>query len=238
MIQAIQGKIELKLFLRNVVIAADPDNYPGDVEKNIKISHDTTIKAMLNLAGLKNADLSHYYGVYRVYYDRQLLPYVISKDKLVWHVPYTNATVMDFMATHGINDNTITIETGIPAAGGWELLYEADRMWELAIRLIVTIQFMYFFTRWLYRLILANKLKKDRNKFNMQPDALFSLILSKDAWCIKSLSKLTGFDEHTCRIIIKVCGYQLDKKTALYKKTNNYKEAIEKLSEIYGIVDI
>lgn len=238
MIRVKQGETALILHLRDVVLAAVADDYPGDVIKTIKINHDTTIKAMLDMARLKHADLSHYYGIYRVYYARQLLPYVLTEARLDWLVPYTDATVIDFMHTHGIDDNTITIEVGIPEAGGWELLSVADKMWELAIRLIVTIQFMYYLTRWIYRLILARKLKNEKNKFNMQPDALFSLILSKDEWDINYFSKLTGFDVQTSKILIKVCGYQLDKKTRLYRKTINYKEAIEKLSEIYGMVDI
>jgi len=238
MILVNQGKTELMLRLRDVVLAAVADDYPGDVLKSIIINHDTTIKAMLDMARVKPADLSHYYGIYRVYYARQLLPYVLTEARLEWLVPYADATAIDFMDTHGINDNTITIEVGIPEAGGWELISEADKMWELAIRFIVTIQFMYFFTRWIYRLVLARKLKKEKNKFNMQPDALFSLILSKDEWDINYFSKLTGFDVQTSKILIKVCGYQLDKKTRLYRKTNNYKEAIDKLSEIYSIVDI
>lgn len=233
-----QGETELTLKLRDVVHAADSDSYPGDILKKIIINDDTTIASIIEIAGLKHADLSHYYNIYRFYYARQLLPYLLTGAELKWQVPYAEATITDFMVTHGILDNTVTFEVGIPEAGGWELITDADKAWELAIRFIVTIQFIYFFVRWIYRLILASKLKKDKKKFQMQPDALFSLILSIDTWDVINFSKLTGFDEQTSKILLSVCGYKRHKKITIYTKTSNHEEAIQKLSEIYSIVDV
>jgi len=239
--QSNQNEIEITILVRNVVAFYDPD-YEDEIKK-ITISNEATILEFLYQADLIDdqaewvGDLTHYYQaiINRDYYQHRLLPFLITTDNnLLLEVPYSNATIKDFIYTHNIKDKTISVQIGFPSASaGWEVLPEVMTMWGYMITVIVTLTYMSKFHKWVTSKVIEYKNKKRKGIVKMSPDVFYSLVLSRDEWDLQEFSSITGINIRECKMFFEISGYRWDPQTKKYKRTDNTKELSEKITNMY-----
>ena len=241
MYQSSQNEIEITILVRNVVAFYDPD-YEDEIKK-IKICNEATIIELLYKADFIDdqaemvGDLTHYYQaiINREYYQHRLLPFLITTDNnLLLEVPYSNATIKDFIYTHNITDKTINVQVGFPAASaGWEVLPEVIVMWDHVIRVVVTLSYLGIFYRWVVSKVMQYKNKKRKGIVKMSPDVFFSLVLSREEWSPQEFSNITGIDIRECKMLFEISGYKWDPQTKKYKGTDNIEELSEKIVDMH-----
>ena len=205
------------------------DKLPVDGEKEkeqlLPLTDHLTLEKAVGLA-----DLSGYYPLSGKFsWNCQYLPYLISEGVVKWNVPYSEAKVSDFIATHAIPDNTIVAQDGYPQAGGpgfldwmeiWEQIYPILESFAtiagVASALTAT-------GKWLVSL---------RKHPETPALSYFDLIFSRPAWNHFELSRLLQVDPQDGKQILLSLGYQYDRKTLLYVQQPKSLELKEKLSNV------
>lgn len=204
----------------------------GTNEEKIKIDvHDsTTIQDLLNSTEYEIADLSDYYHLSRPFaWSEAVLPYLFSNGHVLYDVLYTEATVSDFIKTHGIHNNTLRIVVGYPQAGGPGFL-DLVQLWDNVypvLEQVVTIagvaQIVGGAVKWICNFFKKRKLK---------PQPIFDIVFSRKQWNSSELSEMLELPHDRAKDLLTLCAYQYDKRKMMYIVTEQSSEIRDKLANV------
>lgn len=226
--------MEVKVVFYHVLYESESFGEP--IEFVSSVDNDTTLQQLFDNAGQSYADLSEYYYLSGpLSFNSKYLPFIINPSgKVYWNVSYQDARVIDFISTHGIEDNMITAKIGHTQAGGPGLKSLLD-IWHSIYPVIdqfgTTVGFLVALTqagKWIHSLIGRN---------DTPPQAQFDLIYSKGEWNLSELSRLLDIDKEDVAKLLEVFGYSFDKNKKVFVQQPISLELREKLSRI-NVLDI
>lgn len=207
----------------------------NEIEKrNIKYDEHTVLATMLSALGKENSqlDLSKYYPI-SVDYCRfsKIVPYLLVNGKISWSVDYNHLTIIDFIHTQKIDekDNRIYLFFGIPQAGG-PGLQTFNQIWQQYGDVISAAAIAYGAVKETIT-ILKNIIGFFKAE-EVQPPFPFDFVNSEDKWAAKELADKLGFSKEEAKALLKSMGYQWDRKSQRYIKTNRTSEICRRLADV------
>lgn len=145
-----------------------------------------------------------YYGNSCLMAEYGVLPYLISDGIIKWNVPYAEATLLDFINTHDIYDDTIHVSVdNVGGAGDFcNTLYQG---W-LSVKPLLDMAGYVCTCKSIYdgiKMAFGAK-KKNKPLFN----EFYKYVMKKDKWDIDDLWKQTGIPKENLVQYISLFGYE------------------------------
>lgn len=228
--------MEIKVVFYHVFHQIDPKVFPEKIEFIANYDENTTISELFDKAGQPCADLSEYYYLSGKFsFNERYVPYIIkSEGNAEWNVPFDKVRVIDFIYTHGINNNAIVAKTGYPQAGG-PGFKELSEIWTNIypiIDQIVTVVGLGSI------LVAAGKWINSKFKSKeVPPQSYFDLIFSRREWNHFELAELIEISKDDAKKLLQIFGYKYDRSMRMYVQQNISLELREKLSKT-NVLDI
>lgn len=217
--------MKIEVLIQNIALEASEIE-----ERKVYVDKNTTIQELLNSINCEIADLSEYYEFSGVFaWNTVYLPYIISNNKILYDVPYSEAYVFDFIKTHGIQDSAIRIVTGYPQAGGPGFI-ELSQLWEQIYPILEQIELLLSLGA-----IAVGTAKKLCNLFKKRkrtPQVCFDIVFSRNRWNHFELSDYLHISNMEAKNLLMLCGYEYNHKQLQYIKSNRTDELKQKLTDV------
>lgn len=225
--------MKIKVYVKNIAL-----DEPQTKEYDVNINHSMSVQDLLDMLKCSVADLSDYYEYSGVFaWNNGYLPFIISDDKLMYNVSYSEVNLMDFMNTQHISDNSIRVTTGYAQAGGPGFI-ELEEIWEAFCMVWEAVK------PYLEEMIIVTTLSgisvKDifkglRTYFTKKkttPHAVVDMLSSRKQWNHKELASYLGVEDTYAKHLLLAFGYKYDRKLMQYvpgEKTEELKEKLENI---------
>lgn len=208
-------------------IMADP---PLGKEYTVELPENATVQELLDRLGCSLADLSDYYEFSGAFaWNDFCLPYLETGGGVLYDVPYAQAKLTDFLATHHIENGEVRIVTGYPQAGGPGFL-ELAQIWQQVEPILEQIDLILGLgitaggaIKW-----LCSVLKKR----NRTPHVCFDIVFSRKAWNHVELGERLELSAEETKNLLRLCGYEYDRKRMQYIQTERSDDLKDKLKNI------
>lgn len=223
--------MNLKVVFYNILYSFDPTILQETTEYTMDIDDTTTLKLLIENAGVGIADLSEYYFLSgRFTWNTQIVPYVVNSSGAVeWDVSFQSIKVKDFLLTHGIENNTLIAKTGYPQAGGpgfkelneiWQMIYPVLDGFATVVGVVGILNGVGKWVRSLFK-------QKD-----IPPQSYFDLLFSREMWNSSELAKMLDIEPENAKSLLKLFGYQYNTSKMLFVQQDVSHTLREKLSKI------
>lgn len=217
--------MNIKAIVTRVVL-----DIPTESEHALELSEDGTVQDLLDRLGCSLADLSDYYELSGAFaWNDFHLPYLETDGGILYDVPYTQARLKDFLATHHIENGEVHLVTGYPQAGGPGFL-ELAQIWrqvepileqlDLILGLGITASGA---IKW-----ICSAFKKR----NRTPHVCFDIVFSRKAWNHMELGERLELSAEETKNLLRLCGYEYDRKWMQYVQTERANELKDKLKGV------
>ncbi len=217
--------MEVKIFINNVALENSQTS-----ERTAHADENTTVQELLNSIGCEIADLSEYYEFSGIFtWNTECLPYVISYNEILYDVPFSEASLFDFIQTHNIHDNTIRIVVGYPQAGGPGFV-ELEQLWDQVYPILQQIELILSLG-----IIASGAAKRLCNLFKKRkrtPHVCFDIVFSRKQWNHFELAKYLKLSDDEAKNLLKLCGYVYDHKQMQYIQSERTDELKQKLTNV------
>lgn len=208
-------------------IAADP---PMEKEYTVELPEDASVQDFLDRIDCSLADLSDYYEFSGAFaWNDFYFPYLETDGGILYDVPYAQAKLTDFLATHHIENDEARIVTGYPQAGGPGFL-ELTQIWQQVEPILEQIDLILGLgitaggaIKW-----LCSVLKKR----NRTPHVCFDIVFSRKSWNPVELGEWLELSAEEAKNLLRLCGYEYDRKRTQYIQTERVDELKDKLERV------
>lgn len=204
---------------------------------SVELPDNASIKDMILSAGLNTGDLSHYYTFSgALFFNDPYLPYIFSKNQVLYDVPFEEAKVTDFLETFNLFGKEVDLVTGYAQAGGPGLC-EIEEMWNSALPILNGIAIVCSISGFnLGTLIRCVKwfcsLFKRRKR---TPHVCYDVVYSKPAWNHHELASILEIDAERSKVLLKLFGYKYDRRKMLYVEGDQIDEIKKELRNTKGL---
>lgn len=228
--------MRIKLVVYNMFYEDEIFNPNRYSESTHDFDGNTTIFDLLDNDGVSLVDLSHYYKVSGdFYFEQGIFPYIIDcNGKIRWNSTYSETKVIEFLKTHKIENNYIEAKIWFPLAGGpgamdlidiWKLVYPVLEEFVTCYGLISIAGKGYCWIKSLFKTDIV------------PPHTYFDLIYSRSLWNHFELAETLDIDSAKAKEMLKVLGYEYDRKKLMFVQQPSSHVLREKISKI-NILDI
>ena len=208
-------------------IAADP---PTEKEYIVELPDSATVQDLLDRIGSSLADLSNYYELSGAFaWNDFYLPYLETNGDILYDVPYAQAKLTDFLATHHIENGEVRIVAGYPQAGGPGFL-ELAQIWQQVEPILEQIELL------LSLGVTAGGIAKGLcavlKKKKRTPHVCFDIVFSRKSWNHVELGERLELSAEEAKNLLRLCGYEYDRKRMQYIQTARSDDLKDKLKSI------
>lgn len=228
--------MDVKVLIKDVMF---DNSSKEELEQMLKISENTTIQELFDIAGCSCGDISDYYEYSGVFSHNCIFcPFIITEKGVQFNILFSEAKVVDFFRTHNITNNTIRVTTGYPQAGG-PGLKEILEIWKNISPFLETITPCLNFVA-IISTITGINLKTIWDHFKSKkvpPHTVVDMLSTKKQWNHNELAEILGIPKKNAKHLLKAFGYKYNKSKKLYtpsKLTDELKEKIKNI-QVYDI---
>ncbi len=185
---------------------------------SLEIDEFTTLQMLIEKADYSLGDVSDYYHFSKVWaHNNFIVPYLFTRNGLMYDVAYEDVRVIDFLNTHHITNGTLRITTGYAQAGGpgfldlaeiWDSTYPI--LEQLSVILGITglsLQSFISGIKW-----LCNHFRKEERT----PQCCFDIVYSRKRWNHYELASYLDIPADNAKHLLRALGYEYDKKQTQY----------------------
>lgn len=214
--------MKIRIYETNIA----PD-IPQEKVHEIDIDENLSVQDMLDTIKCGFADLSDYYPLSGVFsWNDGYFPYIFTGRRILFNVPFRDASVSDFLKTHNILGSELHIVTRAAQAGGPGFL-PWEEIWDMLnkIAIICTISGVSIFS-------VKSFFDRIRSRFvkrNVSPHALHDILFSRSCWNHNELAELLDMPLEETKYLLKGFGYVYDRKTMMYVPGEHAPEIKEKI---------
>lgn len=210
-------------------------------EVTLSVSPDTSVSELLTLAGFPSGeiDLDRYYAIPDAYSQNgQVLPYILVEARARWEVFYGDVTIGDTVQTLCITDEPVRVNVGFPQAGGpgvadvltlWQNFYDAIRAVDPLVGVGGAFYGIVAFFRRVFR---RRRSTPPESLSDVPPGAVFSLVLSKEAWNHHELADVAVITQEDAKHLLRLCGYKWDRRQRNYRRTADTERIVAALNRV------
>ena len=217
--------MKIRAFVTYIIL--DP---PAEQEHIVELPADATVQDLLNQLNCSLADLSDYYELSGAFaWNDFYLPYLETDGGILYDVPYTQARLKDFLVTHHIENGEVHIVTGYPQAGGPGFL-ELAQIWQQVEPILEQIELILSLGAMAGG--VAKGLCSIFKKRKRTPHVCFDIVFSRKAWNHVELGERLELSAEETKNLLRLCGYEYDRKRMQYVQTERVNELKDKLKNV------
>lgn len=197
----------------------------------VEINETTTIPDLFDMVNIPWGDFSDYYRYSSMYYyNRETLPFLLVDKQIQYDVAFTDARIIDFIDTHQIDvsNDKLRVLTGYPMAGGLGAP-DVVALWNCAFPILkdIAIGLIVQFACEIIKKICS--LFKKRNK---APNIIFDIVYTRKQWNHHELAEYLDIEPENAKSILKLLGYEYDRKKMAYIQGEHIEEIQNKLQQL------
>lgn len=201
-----------------------------------EIDEFTTLQMLIEKADYSLGDVSDYYSFSKVWaHNNFIVPYLFTRNGLLYDVAYEDARVIDFLNTHHITNGRLRITTGYAQAGGPGFLDLAE-IWDSTYPILEQLSVVLGITGLSLQSFISGIkwLCKHFKKEKRSPQCCFDIVYSRKRWNHHELASYLDIPTDNAKHLLRALGYEYDKK----KKQHIQGENVERIKQHLQAIEV